>query len=44
MTQEELEALVDKDLEETIKRVAAEKRRLLKKQRERDSKAEMRKK
>lgn len=38
MTQEELEAEVDKQLEETIKRVAHEKKRALKKEREREAK------
>ena len=44
MTQEELEAQVDKEWEETIKRVAHEKKRVLKKEREREAKQDFRKK
>jgi len=38
MTQEELEAMVDKELDETIKRVEKEKKKVLKKEREKEVK------
>ena len=44
MTQEELEAMVDKELDETIKRVEKEKKKALKKERIKDQKQDIRKK
>lgn len=44
MTQEELEAIVDKELDETIKRVEREKKRALKKERIANAKQDVRKK
>jgi hypothetical protein len=44
MTQEELEAMVDKELDETIKRVEREKKRAIKKERVAAAKQDVRKK